>query len=260
MQIVTLACQDSDHTSQDTILNSLKCCSRTLRAACDRCRTSICIRSTHVKACSAQLGRLVSITHVVLLIGNGWSLGPDLLLLSRMIPTMISLTLQPIPGDFAMLNTRQVCDIARLLKPFRNSLQHLGLQDCDLLDSAASRETLSRFSTWNPLTWTECHVSTWWTLDFPKLKSLIIDDCKLECLDLSQCLQLQRLEVSGNRSLASLDLSTAKALRRFVCKDNPDLVELNLSNCLALEVLECHDNNSLNGLALPAKLGVQFLS
>lgn len=233
-QILTIACEGGDQTAKNAILRPLRTCSRTLRDVCDARRTSISIHNTHIADISARLSGLTSLHTVTVVIRDGHSLQKDLLHLYTVVPNLTSLTLKP--GRKSPLVGHCVRDIAVLLAPWREKLNHLCLNGCKL--SFSDLGEVKALAHWHP--------------NLPVLQSLSLNHCKgLHHLGLERCHGLQTLGLCGN-TLMTVDLSSSKALCRMMCTENTRLEVLDVSGCLALQALECHGNRRLGGLILPA--------
>lgn len=253
-RILTLACEGTNQSAQNTILTAFRSHSQTLRTACDSCRRRIRLCSAQIKNGAANLRKLTGLKAVTLYMGDGGTLGHDLLLLLSTVPHLTSLTLTP---DLRQ-TTRKVCCVAEMdvaLKPLRDLLQHLCLKDCKLTYNL----------TWRVQGETDSHaglvkssIQAAWSPDLPALKSLSLLNCGFKRVDVSQCRGLEMLKVCGNPSLKSLDLFHATELHKVVCRNNPALYVLNLSRSSALYALECYGNDRLRRLILPVKHGITF--
>lgn len=252
--IINLACKGTNQNAQDTFLTELRSHSRTLRMACDSCRTKIRLCSAQIKSGATNLRKLTGLKVVTLYMGDGSTLGPDLLLLLEAVPHLTSLTLTP---DMRQTTLEACCvgHIDAALKPFCIFLRHLCLRDCTLTYNIRKGFFAEADSQTGEL---NSYIEAGWSPDLPALKSLSIHNCKFKFLDVSQCRGLDTLKVCGNPSLRSLHMFHAKALHKVVCMNNPILSVLNLSCSPALHALECHSNTKLRRLILPVKQGITF--
>lgn len=247
-QVLTSACEGSDQLAQNIILSAFCVRSKTLRSACASCRTSIRLCHTQIASGLAHLHTMVGLTTVTVCFEDGITLRHDLLLLSHAIPHLTSLTLTPDQKSRRSASVR-ICivgDINTSLNPFRDSLSHLCIESCKVLSSPRGLRL-------------DLHLNTGWAPDSRALKSLVLRNCELESLNLSQCEGLHTLEMTGLMSLKSVDLSGSKGLHRVVCNRNSSLAELKLKGCRALGVLECWGNSRLKHLTLPVKHGMHFI-
>lgn len=261
-KILTLASEGSNQTAQNTMLTALRSCSVTLCKACDSCRTRICLCSAQITTGSAHLKKLPSLTDVAVHMGNGSTVRSDLVLVSRGVPALTSLTLIPGP-QLPNLQKCHVWNINLSLKPFRDRLQHLCVQDCSLMYDICINPSNGPSSQNSSSNYVQAQaekpvIQEGWCLDLPALKSLILHRCQLKCLILDSCQGLEVLELFGNRSLSSLVILDTKVMHRVVCVQNPRLAVLDLSSCPALNSLECHHNDRLIDLTLPSKQGIKF--
>lgn len=258
-KIIILACTDSDHAFQNTLLKALRSRSRTLRAACDECRTNIRINSTQVATGSPHLRKLINLTDVTLFVEDGSTFISDLLLLSNTVPNLTSLTLTP-ERKGRLLASSDACtvwDISIAMHPLCHRLQHLCLENCTLKNNYTNAVNMGPNDDPHPTSLSP-YFQALWAPGLPALKSLIIHNCEFKRLALGICKRLDVLELCDNPSLTSLNLYTSAALRTFVCKDNPNLAVLDVSHCPDLQALECTGNLLLVSLTLPVKQGIQF--
>jgi len=93
--------------------------------------------------------------------------------------------------------------------------------------------------------------------DFVNLKEVILADCRITKLNLSNCSKLVKLDCSQNQ-LSELNLNKNTKLTELYCSNN-QLRELNVGNCPSLQLLYCH-NNLLTNLDLSTNLQLRFLS
>ncbi len=91
----------------------------------------------------------------------------------------------------------------------------------------------------------------------PTLKELNVSKLKLETIDVTPFVNLEKLDVSSNQ-LATVDCGNLSKLKLFSCSNTPTLTSINLKGCVSLEELiasmcdlnglDLSDNQALNAI------------
>lgn len=235
---------DPAYENANTLL-ALRSTCKNLRIASDAARACIVLNTSQLCNGFPYFSTFTSLTNITIRASssNLRRIQCNLSLVSSAVPNLVvRKVLLSLSGCIV------IPDINQALLPWRHSLQDLELEGCNMITKSSDTGII-------------CHQLAWMP-NLPLLKSLVLPRALLKNLDLSDCVNLQNLNISLKWNLSELSTPRVKSLTNVLCELNDALVSLDLSGFDKLCSLTCMRNACLvdmNAHVCPALTWLYFI-
>lgn len=255
--ILSHLAKDPDLAVVNRALDALWHTNKELRAASECARVSITIKHSQIEDAIPHLRMWRSLRAVTILSTLMETPLDNLSLISNVVPHLTSLVLKS-----TNFHHMEVADIDKALLPWRHSLTHLELHNCDLVTSAGICKDEDTGEGGDDFQEPDHMNPGLWCLDLPLLTSLIITDSSSRCMlwlssiwslysiDVSGCSILHDLELDDARLTAVEGLSNKRSLHSVSCANNGELAVIDVSGCIQLESLVVNGLDKLASVIL----------